>query len=126
MAIDVICLRPEADFLRIGVTPPSTLKIAYRAPNDDDVAALLREAKVMVLPAMGPKLPNELFRDTPLKLAQFTGAGVDRVDEAEMKRLGIAVANVPGGSNSAMAEYTVVNALNLMRKAARSAWSDSA
>ena len=116
MATDVICLRPEADFLRIGVTPPATLKIAYRAPNDADVGALFRDAKVMLIPATGPKIPNELFKDTTLKLVQFTGAGVDRVDEAEMKRLGIAVANVPGGSNSAMAEYTVVNALNLMRK----------
>jgi phosphoglycerate dehydrogenase-like enzyme len=122
MTFDVVCLRPEADFLRIGVTPPSTLKIAYRAPNDADVAALFRVAKVALIPAAGPKIPNELFKDTTLKLVQFTGAGVDRVDDVEMKRLGIAVANVPGGSNSAMAEYTVVNALNLLRKFV---WADS-
>ncbi|MEQ1776814.1 MAG: NAD(P)-dependent oxidoreductase, partial [Burkholderiales bacterium] len=116
MAHDVICLRPEADFLRIGVTPPATLSIAYRAPADADVPALCREAKVMVVPAVGPKIPVAWLEGSAVKLVQFTGAGVDRVDEAEMKRLGIAVANVPGGSNSAMAEYTVVNALNLMRK----------
>ncbi len=122
MTHNVICLRPEADFLRIGVTPPSTLKIAYRAPSDADVAALCREAKVMVIPATGPKIPNAVFEGTTIKLVQFTGAGVDRVDETEMKRLGIAVANVPGGSNSAMAEYTVVNALNLLRKFV---WADA-
>ena len=122
MAIDVVCLRPEADFLRIGVAPPTTLKIAYRAPNDADVPALCREAKAMVIPAVGPKLPYTLFEDSPIKLVQVTGAGVDRIDEAEMKRRGIAVCNVPGGSNSALAEYTVVNALNLMR---RFSWADA-
>ncbi|MBM3342591.1 MAG: hypothetical protein FJY56_10855 [Betaproteobacteria bacterium] len=122
MAIDVLCLRPEADFLRIGVKPPTTLNIAYRGPADADVPALCREAKVMLIPAVGPKLASTLFDDSPIKLVQVTGAGVDRVDEAEMKRRGIAVANVPGGSNSALAEYTVVNALNLMR---RFSWADA-
>lgn len=122
MAIEVVCLRPEADFLRIGVTPPATLNIAYRGPADADVPALCREAKVMVIPAVGPKLASTLFDDSPIQLVQVTGAGVDRVDEADMKRRGIAVANVPGGSNSALAEYTVVNALNLMR---RFSWVDA-
>ena len=122
MACDVICLRPEADFLRIGITPPKTLNIAYRGPADADVPALCLEAKVMVIPAVGPKLPATLFDGSPIKLVQVTGAGVDRVDESEMKRRGIAVANVPGGSNSALAEYTVVNALNLMR---RFSWADA-
>lgn len=122
MSLDVICLRPETDFLRIGVKPPTTLNIAYRGPADADVPALCREAKVMVIPAVGPKLVSTLFDDSPIQLVQVTGAGVDRVDEAEMKRRGIAVANVPGGSNSALAEYTVVNALNLMR---RFSWVDA-
>src|SRR3972149_7001809 len=38
-----------------------------------------------------------------------------------MKRLGIAVANVPGGSNSAVAEYAVGCAIVLLR---RLTWSD--
>jgi phosphoglycerate dehydrogenase-like enzyme len=122
MTCNVICLRPEADFLRIGITPPATLNIAYRAPGDADVAALCREAKVMVAPAVGPKIPASLLEGGTIQLVQFTGAGVDRVDQTDMKRLGIAVANVPGGSNNAMAEYTVVNALNLMR---RFSWSDA-
>jgi phosphoglycerate dehydrogenase-like enzyme len=122
MALDVVCLRPESDFLRIGVTPPPTLKIAYRGPADTDVPALCREARVMVIPAVGPKLPASLFEGSSIKLVQVTGAGVDRVNEADMKRLNIAVANVPGGSNSALAEYTVVNALNLLR---RFSWADA-
>lgn len=122
MAIDVLCLRPEADFLRIGITPPSPLKIAYRVPADADVPALCREARAMVIPAVGPKLANTLFDGSPIKLVQVTGAGVDRVEESGMKQRGIAVCNVPGGSNSALAEYTVVNALNLMR---RFSWVDA-
>jgi phosphoglycerate dehydrogenase-like enzyme len=39
-----------------------------------------------------------------------------------MKRLGIAVANVPGGSNSAVAEYVLASALVLLR---RLAWADA-
>jgi phosphoglycerate dehydrogenase-like enzyme len=47
---------------------------------------------------------------------------VDRLDEQAMKRLGIAVANVPGGSNSAVAQYAVAAALVLLR---RLAWADA-
>jgi phosphoglycerate dehydrogenase-like enzyme len=53
---------------------------------------------------------------------QVTGAGVDRLDRAALTRLGIAVANVPGGSNSAVAEYVVGTASMLLR---RLAWADA-
>jgi phosphoglycerate dehydrogenase-like enzyme len=45
-----------------------------------------------------------------------TGAGVDRLDEAALKRLGVAVANAAGGSNSAVAEYAVSCASTLLRR----------
>jgi hypothetical protein len=51
---------------------------------------------------------------------QVTGAGLDRLDQAALTRLGIPVANVPGGSNSAVAEYAVTSASLLLR---RLAWS---
>jgi phosphoglycerate dehydrogenase-like enzyme len=53
---------------------------------------------------------------------QVTGAGVDRLDEPALRRLGIAVANVPGGSNAAVAEYVVTAASMLLR---RLAWADA-
>jgi phosphoglycerate dehydrogenase-like enzyme len=53
---------------------------------------------------------------------QVTGAGVDRLDAQAMKRLGIPVANVPGGSNGAVAEYAVTAASMLLR---RFAWADA-
>ena len=122
MTIDVLCLRPEADFTRVGVTPPQNLKIAYRKPDDADLPALMKQAKAVVMPAVGPKLPAALFEGTALKVVQITGAGVDRLDEAVLKKLGIPVANVPGGSNSAVAEYVTACASVLLR---RFAWADA-
>jgi len=62
-----------------------------------------------------------LFENTRLKLVQVTGAGVDRLDQSALTRLGIPVANVPGGSNSAVAEYCVTSASLLLR---RMSWAD--
>jgi len=122
MSYHVICLRPEADFLRAGVTPPSTLRIAYRAPDDPDVPALLAASPALLIGAVGPRLPASLFEKTALKLVQVTGAGVDRVDEPTLRRAGIPVCNVPGGSNYAVADYAVTTASLLLR---RFAWADS-
>jgi len=121
MPHDVLCLRPEADFTRAGVTPPAQLSIAYRKPDDPQLATLIRESRALVIPAVGGKISGSLFENSQVKLVQVTGAGVDRIDEAAMKKLGIAVANVPGGSNSAVAEYVVGCAIVLLR---RLAWSD--
>jgi phosphoglycerate dehydrogenase-like enzyme len=121
MPHDVLCLRPEADFTRAGVTPPSGVTVAYRRPDDLELAALIRGSRALVIPAVGGKLAGSLFEGSQVKLVQVTGAGVDRLDEAAMKKLGIAVANVPGGSNGAVAEYAVGCAILLLR---RLAWSD--
>lgn len=122
MSVDVVCLRPQADFTRVGVTPPASLRIVYRAPEDAELRALLKEARAVVIPAVGPKLAPDLFEDSAVKLVQVTGAGVDRLDAAAMQRHGITVANVPGGSNSAVAEYAVTTASLLLR---RFAWADA-
>ena len=121
MTYDVVCLRPEADFTRAGVTPPPSLRIAYRAHDDADAAALLSGARGVVMAAMGPKLPGALFEKCAVKIVQVTGAGVDRLDEAVLKARGIAVCNVPGGSNSAVADYVLTSASVLLR---RLAWAD--
>jgi phosphoglycerate dehydrogenase-like enzyme len=122
MSIDVIVLRPEADFQRVDALPPKSFSITYRTPDDAELPALMKHARAMVIPAVGPKLPPTLFEGSTLKLVQVTGAGLDRLDEAALKKLGIAVANVPGGSNSAVAEYAVTTASTLLR---RFAWADA-
>ena len=122
MTVDVVCLRPEADCERAGALPPASLVVAYRSANDADVPELLQHARALVIPAVGTALPAKWFARTHLKLVQVTGAGLDRLDRATMERLGISVANVPGGSNSAVAEYVVTAASFLLR---RFAWVDA-
>ena len=113
---DVVCLRPEADFTRVGVNPPAALSVEYMAPDAPQLSDTMRAAKALVIPAVGPKLPLDLFRDTSIGLVQVTGAGVDRVDVAGLRDLSIAVANVPGGSNEAIAEYATSSAAILLRR----------
>jgi phosphoglycerate dehydrogenase-like enzyme len=122
MPYDVIVLRPEADFKRVDAMPPGAFSVTYRAPDDPELPQLLQQARVLLIPAVGPRLPAALFEGSTLKLVQVTGAGVDRLDEAALRRLGIPVANVPGGSNSAVAEYAVTAACSLLR---RMSWSDA-
>ena len=122
MANRVLCLRPEADFTRVDAAAPKTLEVAYRGPADADVPALIKASDGLVIPAVGPKLAPELFEGTALRLVQVTGAGVDRLDQGALTRLRIPVANVPGGSNSAVAEYAVTAASMLLR---RFAWADA-
>lgn len=113
---DVLCLRPKADFTRIGVNPPKSLSITYMAPDDPGMPSALKATDALVIPAVGPKLPLALFEDSRIRLVQVTGAGVDRVDVDGLRDLGIPVANVPGGSNDAIAEYAVSCALSLLRR----------
>ena len=122
MEYDVACLRPEADFLDIGVVPPRDLSIAYLSPDDPALASTLAEVRALVIPAVGPKLDRALFENSDIRLVQVTGAGVDRLDEQALRELGIAVANVAGGSNDAVAEYAVGSALTLLR---RLCWADA-
>jgi phosphoglycerate dehydrogenase-like enzyme len=119
---EVLCLRPRADFERAGALPPTSLTVSYGKPDDPQLASLLARSRALVIPAVGAKLAPQLFEGARLALVQVTGAGVDRVDEATMKRLGIPVANVPGGSNAAVAEYVVTTACLLLR---RFAWADA-
>jgi phosphoglycerate dehydrogenase-like enzyme len=122
MTLDVLCLRPEADFQRAGALPPPALKVLYRAPEDSDVAALMKQARSLVIPAVGPKLSPALFEQSPVRFVQVTGAGLDRLDLSTLKRLGISVANVPGASNNAVAEYVITAASVLLR---RFTWADA-
>jgi phosphoglycerate dehydrogenase-like enzyme len=121
MTVEILCLRPRADFERADALPPASLEVMYRAPGDADVPALMKRAKALIIPAVGPKLPPSLFEGSSVQLVQVTGAGMDRLDAATLKRLGIPAANVPGGSNRAVAEYVVTSASVLLR---RLSWAD--
>lgn len=122
MTADVLCLRPKTDFERVDALPPVSLNVTYRGPADSDVPSLMKQAHALVIPAVGPKLAPALFEGSSVKLVQITGAGLDRLDQPTLQRLGIPVANVPGGSNNAVAEYVVTTATVLLR---RFAWADA-
>lgn len=122
MTYAVVALRPEADFTRVSAPAPAGLTVTYRTPDDPELPALLKQAQVLVMPAVGPKLPASLFEGSAIRLVQVTGAGVDRLDEPAMKALGIPVCNVPGGSNGAVSEWALTSASLLLR---RMMWSSS-
>jgi phosphoglycerate dehydrogenase-like enzyme len=122
MSVDVLSLRPKIDFERANALPAVELSVAYHAPNDADVISMMKQARALVIPAVGPKLNSAMFEKTTVKLVQVTGAGLDRLDLPMLKDMGIAVANVPGGSNSAIAEYAVSTASILLR---RFVWADA-
>jgi phosphoglycerate dehydrogenase-like enzyme len=122
MSNRVLCLRPEADFTRVDAPAPATLQVSYHAPNDPQLAALVKASDALVVPAVGPKLVADLFEGAAVRIVQVTGAGVDRLDQAAMTRFGIPVCNVAGGSNAAVAEYVVTTASTLLR---RLAWADA-
>jgi phosphoglycerate dehydrogenase-like enzyme len=122
MTHHVLCLRPQADFIRVDAPAPPSLIVAYHTPDDPKVADLIKASRALVIPAVGPKLSPALFEGTQLKIVQVTGAGVDRLDRAALTKLGIPVANVAGGSNSAVAEYAVTSASMLLR---RFTWADA-
>jgi phosphoglycerate dehydrogenase-like enzyme len=117
---DVLCLRPKLDFTRVGVTPPPLLDITYLAGDDSALPQAIRTADALVIPAVGPKIPADLFKESHTRLIQVTGAGVDRLDVPSLRQRGIAVANVPGGSNAAVAEYVLSSASVLLRRMTRS------
>jgi phosphoglycerate dehydrogenase-like enzyme len=122
MSVDVLCLRPRIDFERANALPAAPLMVAYHAPNDAEVIPLMKQVRALVIPAVGPKLSPEIFENATVRLVQVTGAGLDRLDLPLLKSRGIAVANVPGGSSKAIAEYAVSTASVLLR---RFAWADA-
>src|SRR5262249_18541702 len=86
-----LCLRPEADFARLDALPPASLAVAYLKPDDPVLPQWIKEARAVVIPAVGPKLPAALFAGSAVRLVQVTGAGLDRLEQEGMTRLGIAV-----------------------------------
>jgi phosphoglycerate dehydrogenase-like enzyme len=118
----VVCLRPLEDFLRVGVRPPEELAVAYVPPDGPELAEEVAQAEAVVLPSVGPPVATDLLvRAVRLKLVQFTGAGVDRVDVGALARRGVPVAHVAGANAREVAEYVVIAAGVVLR---RLAWAD--
>ncbi|HUY48086.1 MAG TPA: NAD(P)-dependent oxidoreductase [Streptosporangiaceae bacterium] len=118
MSVDVVCLRPEADFHEVGVRPPEELRIRYAEPAavpDADLTA----ARAVVLASVGPVLDRAWAdRAARVELVQFTGAGVDRAAAAFADRPGVVVANVPAANAREVAEYVLLSTGAMLRRLA--------
>lgn len=83
-----------------------------------DTARLIEEAKdadIMILANM--PMPGEVLRACPgLKLINIAFTGVDHVDIACAREMGIAVSNAAGYSNEAVAELAIGMTIALARK----------
>ena len=115
---EILCLRPEKDFLDVGVIPPKNLKIHYKniAEDKEEITHLKTLCKALVIPAVGEKIETSFFTGTNIKMVQVTGAGFDRLDVSKLKEKNIIVCNVPGGSNEAVAEYCHTGAILMLRQ----------
>ena len=112
----VLCLRPRRDFEEAGVAVPDGLDVTFVA-DELAVAAIPPGTAGLVLPSAGARLAEDLFAGLErLRLIQYTGAGVDRVPEAVVARLGSVVCNVPGASAPDVAAYVVITAGALLRR----------
>src|ERR1700704_6409038 len=105
MTHPVLCLRPEADFARVDALPPAGLAVSYHKPDDAALPQLMKQARALIIPAVGPKLPAALFEGCGLALVQVTGAGLDRLDQAALMRPGVPVADVSVGGNGGARAY---------------------
>ena len=83
MTIDVLCLRPEADFRRVAALPPASLKVVYRGPSDLDVAALMKQARACVNDTASSKASCILPRVTQFEGYDLLDAMLDAQEQAE-------------------------------------------
>ena len=112
----IICLRPEADFLEFDAPAPKRFSVKYLKPDDVSLKRHAESAKALIIPAVGPKISNEIFENSNIKMIQVTGAGIDRLDPAFCRINNIAVCNVQGGSAFAVAEYCIGSVITLSRQ----------
>ena len=112
----IICLRPESDFIEFDAIAPARFQVEYINPSDPAIMRFAERAKALIIPAVGSKIPNEIFENSDIKMVQVTGAGIDRLDADFCYKNQIAVCNVQGGSAFAVAEYCIGSVIMLSRQ----------
>ncbi len=112
----IICLRPESDFIEFDAIAPARFQVEYINPSDPAIMRFAERAKALIIPAVGSKIPNEIFENSNIKMVQVTGAGIDRLDADFCRKNQIAVCNVQGGSAFAVAEYCIGSVIMLSRQ----------
>ena len=109
----IICLRPEVDFIEFDAVAPARFSVEYLKPDDFSLARYLEKTRALIIPAVGPKISNEIFKNSNIEMVQVTGAGIDRLDSEYCRFNKIAVCNVQGVSAFAVAEYCIASAITI-------------
>ncbi len=81
----------------------------------DSLESALQDAEVLVIRSATKVTPELLSHAKKLKMVIRGGVGLDNVDIPECKRLGITVANTPGASTNAVAEFALGLILSAVR-----------
>tara|TARA_B100001939_G_scaffold240686_1_gene208179 strand:+ start:65 stop:1072 length:1008 start_codon:yes stop_codon:yes gene_type:complete len=115
----IVCLRPESDFKEFGAVAPAHFNVVYLSPDDASLIQKANDAEVLLIPAVGPKIPNDFFKKTSIQMVQVTGAGIDRVNYDFCTQNNIKVCNVLGASARSVAEYCLFSALAISRRLIR-------
>ena len=110
----VLSLRPLKDFYDLGVYPSEKLFVSDLDPLHPSLREKISSVDAVILPAVGTKIDSFIFEASEIKLIQVTGAGFDRLNVVELRALGVPVANIPGGSASAVSEYVLTVTLSLL------------
>jgi phosphoglycerate dehydrogenase-like enzyme len=115
--INVICVLPPGP-LPEAIVPPLPAhwvrrNVAKPADIDDTVAA---GADAVLLAVHSPMERKTLERLRGIKLLQWVGVGLDTIDLAAARELGIPVANVVAANSVAVAEYAILATMYLMRR----------
>ena len=104
----IICLRPEADFIEFDAVAPARFSVEYLQPDDFSLARYPEKTRALIIPAVGPKISNEIFEHSNIEMVQVTGAGIDRLDSEYCRFNKIAVCNVQGVSAFAVLNIVLV------------------
>ena len=87
--------------------------------TEDQVIDLLGKNSIGLIAGLEPLNEKVLRSATELKVIARVGTGLDNVDLAAAKKLGIKVLNTPDAPTSAVAELTLGHILGLLRNIAR-------
>ena len=58
----IVCLRPKKDFEEFQAEAPSNFNVTYHSQNDDGLQSIIKDAKVLLIPAVGDKISNRLYQ----------------------------------------------------------------
>ena len=111
------------NFSELSAITNSGIKIKLNPFNarltEDQAIDLLGQNSIGLIAGLEPLNQKVLQSATALKVIARVGTGLDNVDLAAAKKLGIKVLNTPDAPTSAVAELTLGHILGLLRNIAR-------